>query len=221
MAPSGRCYAARVATGLAGRSVEDFEAHRGRLFSVADRLLGSASDAEDAVQDAFLRWSGADGESIEKPGAWLVTALTNLCLNRLTSARARREQYVGLWLPEPVLTAGGALGPLETVEQRESVSLALLVLLERLAPAARRLRPPRGVRLPLSGHRRGPPPVRGELPAAVPPRPAPSRRWRRPGRRGPRRRAGAAPESGRIVRNLSASMCQHRSCGPATTRASP
>jgi RNA polymerase sigma-70 factor (ECF subfamily) len=126
-----------VATEPAGRPVEDFEANRRRLFSMAYRMLGSASDAEDAVQDAFLRWNGADPASIDKPGAWLATALTNLCLTRLTSARARREHYVGLWLPEPVLTDGGTLGPLETVEQRDSVSFALLVLLERLTPTER------------------------------------------------------------------------------------
>jgi len=126
-----------VSAQLAGPSVEEFEAHRRRLFSLAYRLLGSASDAEDAVQDAFLRWSTADRQAVRTPGAWLTTVVTNLCLSRLTSARVRREQYVGLWLPEPVLTADDTLGPLETVEQRDSVSFALLLLLERLAPAER------------------------------------------------------------------------------------
>jgi RNA polymerase sigma-70 factor (ECF subfamily) len=116
-------------------SVATFETHRPRLFGLAYRLLGSASDAEDVVQDAFVRWSEAD--SVVAPSAWLTTVVTNLCRNQLASARARRERYVGTWLPEPVLTSGGALGPLETAEQRESVSLALLTLLEQLTPPER------------------------------------------------------------------------------------
>jgi RNA polymerase sigma-70 factor (TIGR02957 family) len=116
---------------------DEVEAERPRLFGLAYRLLGSASEAEDAVQDAFLRWTAADPAAIEKPPAWLTRVVTNLCLNRLASASRRREKYVGVWLPEPVLTDGGALGPLETIEQRESVSFALLVLLERLTPAER------------------------------------------------------------------------------------
>ncbi|MBW4718573.1 RNA polymerase sigma-70 factor [Saccharothrix sp. SC076] len=115
----------------------EFEAQRPRLFALAYRLLGVAAEAEDAVQDTFLRWSAVDRAGVVAPAAWLAKVLTNLCLNRLTSARARRERYVGPWLPEPVLTDDAALGPLESVEQRESVSLALLVLLERLTPAER------------------------------------------------------------------------------------
>ncbi|KAA2255224.1 RNA polymerase sigma-70 factor [Solihabitans fulvus] len=115
----------------------EFERHRPRLFALAYRLLGSASEAEDAVQDGFLRWHDADRAAIRTPVAWLTTVVTNLCRNRLASARARREEYVGPWLPEPVLTEDAALGPLETAEQRESVSLALLLLLERLTPAER------------------------------------------------------------------------------------
>ncbi|MEU7577834.1 RNA polymerase sigma-70 factor [Streptomyces sp. NPDC041068] len=116
---------------------EEFETHRPRMFSLAYRMLGSAQEAEDAVQDAYLRWNGARREDIERPAAWLAKIVTNLCLNRLTSARARREEYVGTWLPEPVLTSGGALGPLESAEQRDAVSMALLVLLERLTPMER------------------------------------------------------------------------------------
>jgi RNA polymerase sigma-70 factor (ECF subfamily) len=113
-----------------------FSGERGRLFGLAYRLLGSASDAEDIVQEAFLRWHAADQQAIEAPGMWLTKVVTNLCLNHLTSARVRRER-TGEWLPEPVLTEHGDLGPLETAEQRESVSLALLVLLERLTPVER------------------------------------------------------------------------------------
>jgi RNA polymerase sigma-70 factor (TIGR02957 family) len=115
--------------------VAEFQTRRGRLFGLAYRLLGSAAEAEDAVQDAFLRWDRADLATIEHPDAWLAKVVTNLCLTRLTAARATREQYLGPWLPEPVPT--DALGPLETAEQRESVSLAVLTLLERLTPAER------------------------------------------------------------------------------------
>jgi len=116
---------------------DEFETHRPRLFGLAYRMLGSADEAEDTVQDAYLRFSGADRAGIEHPAAWLAKVVTNLCLNRLTSARARRESYVGVWLPEPVVTSDGTLGPLESAEQREAVSLAMLVLLERLSPTER------------------------------------------------------------------------------------
>ena len=116
---------------------DEFETHRPRLFGLAYRMLSSAEEAEDTVQDAYLRFSGADRGAIEYPAAWLAKVVTNLCLTRLTSARARREQYVGPWLPEPVLTSDGALGPLESAEQRDAVSMAMLVLLERLTPTER------------------------------------------------------------------------------------
>jgi RNA polymerase sigma-70 factor (TIGR02957 family) len=118
-------------------AAEDFEAQRPRLFWLAYRLLGSASEAEDAVQDAYLRLHAADPVLIESLPAWLTRAVTNLCLNRLTSARARREVYAGPWLPEPVLTDDRTLGPQETAEQRESVSIALLSLMEQLSPTER------------------------------------------------------------------------------------
>ncbi|MFI2372096.1 RNA polymerase sigma-70 factor [Streptomyces sp. NPDC018833] len=116
---------------------EEFTAHRPRMFGLAYRLLGSAEEAEDAVQDAYLRWSNADRAAIEHPWAWLAKVVTNLCVNRLTSARVQRERYVGPWLPEPVFTQDGSLGPMESAEQRDAVSAALLVLLERLTPTER------------------------------------------------------------------------------------
>ncbi|WP_187283340.1 sigma-70 family RNA polymerase sigma factor [Streptomyces sp. t39] len=114
-----------------------FEAGRNRLASLAYRLLGSATDAEDAVQDAFLRWQAADRRRIEEPEAWLTKVVTNLCLDRLRSARTRRERTVGAWLPEPLLDGDPMLGPADTFEQRESVSLAVLMLMERLSPVER------------------------------------------------------------------------------------
>jgi RNA polymerase sigma-70 factor (ECF subfamily) len=106
-----------------------FEALRPHLMGVAYRMLGSAADAEDAVQDAWLRWSDVDEASILTPKAWLSTTLGRLCLDRLTSAYARRQTYVGPWLPEPVVTDE----PLDV----ESISLGFLLLLERLSPLER------------------------------------------------------------------------------------
>lgn len=137
---------------MTGDAVAVFAAQRGRLFGLAYRLLGSASDAEDVLQDAFLRWDAADRDVIAEPAAWLSRTVTNLCLTELTSARQRRERYTGVWLPEPVLTgtpasagtgsavatgATGDLGPLETAAQRESVSMAMLLLCEQLTPPER------------------------------------------------------------------------------------
>lgn len=118
-------------------AIDQFEAGRGRLASLAYRLLGSAADAEDAVQDTFLRWQAADRERIEVPQAWLTKVVTNICLDRLRSAQARHERAAGAWLPEPLLEGDPMLGPADTVEQRESVTLAVLTLLERLAPVER------------------------------------------------------------------------------------
>lgn len=117
--------------------LDHFEAARYHLGAVAYRLLGSAADAEDAVQETYLRWSATDRSVIEVPQAWLTRVLTNYCLNQLTSARARREDYVGQWLPEPLLEGDPLLGPAETVEQRDTVSFAVLGLLETLAPQER------------------------------------------------------------------------------------
>ena len=114
--------------------VETFEQHRGRMFGIAYRMLGSASEAEDVVQDAWLRWQSADRADVIEPAAFLATIVTRLSLTALDSARARREVYVGPWLPEPVSTADDpALG----AERAEAMSLAVLLLLERLSPAER------------------------------------------------------------------------------------
>ncbi|KJY41751.1 RNA polymerase sigma 70 [Streptomyces sp. NRRL B-1568] len=118
-------------------AIHQFEASRGRLASLAYRLLGSAADAEDAVQDTFLRWQTADRERVKAPEAWLTKAVTNLCLDRLRSAQARHERAAGAWLPEPLLQGDPMLGPADTFEQRESVSLAVLTLMERLSPVER------------------------------------------------------------------------------------
>ncbi|MET9717051.1 RNA polymerase sigma-70 factor [Streptomyces rochei] len=117
--------------------VDLFMAAKPRLEAIAYRLLGSASEAEDAVQETFLRWQDADSDLIRVPEAWLAKVLTNLCLNQLTSARARRETYVGAWLPEPLIAGDPMLGPADSAEQREAVSYAVLVLLERLSPNER------------------------------------------------------------------------------------
>ncbi|MEV4461366.1 RNA polymerase sigma-70 factor [Microbispora sp. NPDC049633] len=122
---------------LTARDVDRFEASRPRLEAIAYRLLGSAGEAEDAVQETFLRWQAVDADRVEIPEAWLTKVLTNLCLNQLTSARARRETYVGQWLPEPLLAGDPMLGPADTAEQRESVSYAVLTLMERLSPNER------------------------------------------------------------------------------------
>ena len=113
-----------------------FEQHRGLLFSIAYRMLGSVADAEDVVQEAFLRWRRATADDVRSPRACLVTVVSRLAINHLQSARVRREQYVGEWLPEPVVTGPGS-DPARTVQVDESVSMAMLLLLERLTPAER------------------------------------------------------------------------------------
>ncbi|MBQ1098342.1 sigma-70 family RNA polymerase sigma factor [Streptomyces sp. b94] len=118
-------------------AVDRFAASRSRLASLAYRLLGSAADAEDAVQDTFLRWQAADHERVEVPEAWLTKVVTNLCIDRLRSAQARHERAAGAWLPEPLLDGDPMLDPADTFEQRESVALAVLTLMERLSPVER------------------------------------------------------------------------------------
>ena len=115
-----------------------FEEHRADLLRVAYRLLGSHSDAEDAVQEAWLRWNAADRARVADPRAWLVTVVGRICLDVLRSARVRREAYVGPWLPEPVvqrLPAGE--DPADAVVRGDEVSYALLVVMERLTAEQR------------------------------------------------------------------------------------
>lgn len=116
--------------------VARFEAHRPRLFAVAYRMLGSASEAEDVVQDAWLRYAAADRDDVRSPEAFLTTIVTRLCLDRLKSARAAREQYIGPWLPEPILTDNRQL-PEQSASLAESLTLAFMVLLETLSPEER------------------------------------------------------------------------------------
>src|SRR5438132_70887 len=113
-----------------------FEAQRNYLFSIAYRLLGSVSDAEDIVQDAFLRWDQDKQRDIRSPRAYLATIVVRLCMDVLRSARTKREVYVGPWLPEPLITSGRT-DLTDTVVLRESLSFAFLLMLENLSPLER------------------------------------------------------------------------------------
>ena len=113
-----------------------FEPHRRRLLGLAYRMLGSVSEAEDAVQDAYLRWHSANRDVVSDPRAFLTTTTTRICLDMLKSARARRETYVGPWLPEPVLDTA-ALAPDAQTELAEDLSIALLLALDRLSALER------------------------------------------------------------------------------------
>jgi len=114
-----------------------FEAHRPRLLRVAYATVGSVSEAEDCVQEAWLRLQAQDPGSIRDLGAWLTTTVSRLAYDALGSARARRERYVGPWLPEPLVEGLADDDPADRVTLDESVSMALLVVLERLSPAER------------------------------------------------------------------------------------
>lgn len=113
-------------------TIEVFEAQRPRLQRLAYRMLGSVSEAEDAVQDAWLRWSRA-GEGVEDPAAWLVRTTTRLCIDRLRAAKTQREAYRGPWLPEPLIEPMTE----DPMERAEDVSVAFLLALERLSPLER------------------------------------------------------------------------------------
>jgi RNA polymerase sigma-70 factor (ECF subfamily) len=113
-----------------------FEPHRRRLLGLAYRMLSSMAEAEDAVQEAYLRWHDTDRESVEEPRAFLMTTTTRICLDVLKSARVRREEYVGPWLPDPV-TDTASLAPDAQTELAEDLSVALLLALDRLSPLER------------------------------------------------------------------------------------
>jgi RNA polymerase sigma factor (sigma-70 family) len=115
---------------------QTFEAHRDLMFAVAYRMLGTVTDAEDAVQDAWLGWSAAPRADVTDPRAYLTKVITNTSLNKLRAVRARREAYIGPWLPEPLLTSINPDIPVR-IEVAESVSLAMLVVLESLTPEER------------------------------------------------------------------------------------
>jgi RNA polymerase sigma factor (sigma-70 family) len=116
---------------------EQFERHRGHLHAVAYRMLGSLSEADDAVQEAWLRLSRSDSDAVENLGGWLTTVVGRVCLDMLRVRRSRREDYVGTWLPEPIVLAEDAAGPEDEALLADSVGLALLVVLETLSPAER------------------------------------------------------------------------------------
>ena len=117
-------------------SASSFEPYRRRLVGLAYRMLGSMADAEDAVQETYLRWHGVDRSRVSDARAFLMTTATRICLDMLTSARARREEYVGPWLPEPVLDTA-SLAPDTRTELAEDLSIALLLTLDRLSPLER------------------------------------------------------------------------------------
>ncbi len=113
-------------------ALEEFQSYRPLLFSIAYRMLGSVMEAEDMVQEAFLRYQATPIESIQNPKAFLTTVITRLCLNQLDTARVKREAYVGPWLPEPLATVEDTgLSPLDQAELHESISVAFLVLFHK------------------------------------------------------------------------------------------
>ena len=125
-------------------AAEEFEGHRGHLLGVAYRMLGTVADAEDAVQETYLRFAQVPVDEVRNVPGWLTTTLSRICLDELRSARVRRESYVGPWLPEPLMRSATAVAPArpgpdpaDRVTLDESVSMALLVLLETLSPAER------------------------------------------------------------------------------------
>lgn len=119
---------------MGSTGTDTFEEHRDHLMAVAYRTLGSRADAEDAVQEAWLRWHDADRDQIRDARAWLTTVTARICLDHLRSARVRRESYVGQWLPEPIVDSAD---PADRAAHIDEVGYALLVVLERLTPEQR------------------------------------------------------------------------------------
>src|SRR6266576_1333323 len=116
---------------------EQFEEHRKQLQSVAYRMLGSVSEAEDAVQEAWLRLSRSDSDAIDNLGGWLTTVVGRVCIDMLRARRSRREDYVGSWLPEPIVNSDETADPENEALLADAVGLALFVVLETLTPAER------------------------------------------------------------------------------------
>lgn len=119
---------------MASVNTELYQQYRYLLFSIAYRMLGSAMEAEDMVQEAFLRYENVPDQAIQSPKAYLTTIVTRLCLDHLKSAKTQREQYVGTWLPEPIFTEQVAS---REPDETETVSMAFMVLLENLSPVER------------------------------------------------------------------------------------
>jgi len=119
--------------------MDTFEQHRSYLFGIAYRMMGSAMEAEDAVQEAYLRYQDVDEHKIKNPRAFLSTVVTRICLDQLKSARAQREEYYGPWLPEPILmdVDSAAVTPAKRLLELESISMAFLTLMEKLSPTER------------------------------------------------------------------------------------
>jgi RNA polymerase sigma-70 factor (ECF subfamily) len=122
---------------MAVNVTDEFERHRTHLRAVAYRMLGSVSEADDAVQEAWLRLNRSDTSAVSNLGAWLTTVVGRVCLDMLRARRARREDYVGAWLPEPIVSVDTAVDPEQEALLADSVGLALLVVLETLSPAER------------------------------------------------------------------------------------
>jgi RNA polymerase sigma-70 factor (ECF subfamily) len=121
---------------MTDQTLSFFEEHRRQLFGIAYRMLGSVTDAQDMVQEAYLRWQQVEEDAIRSPRAWLTTVVTRLCLNHLQLARVKRETYVGPWLPEP-LVDDRAIDPADASQLADSLSLAFLFVLETLNPTER------------------------------------------------------------------------------------
>ena len=126
-------------TALSDQIMDEFENHHTLLFSIAYRMLGSVHDAEDILQEAYLRYQAVDAESVASPKAFLTTIVTRLCLNLLASARVQRETYLGPWLPEPLMNEENPVMSNATgsYDEYDSISMAFMVLLENLTPLER------------------------------------------------------------------------------------